>query len=199
MDLRKRKAEEIGGGFGHDGGEFVEANYAVAVNVGESHHLGELAVGKRLAHLGHGTGELGGGDVAIAVAIERSENLQQLFLIDEDIVVHIGENGIDQFLEFDGAVAVGIHVGEERVELVAGGLDSKGAEERPELELREAAIGVHVEAPENVLQLLQLVGLDGSHGVQTIRQDPQKRVRGALGNGNWGNWFVTDVGLTLRS
>lgn len=157
-----------------------------------------------MAHLGHGTGELGGGDVAIAVAIERSEDLQQLLLIDENIVVHVGENGIDQFVEFDGAVAVGIHVGEERVELVAGGLDAEGAEEGAELELGEAAVGVHVEAPENVVQLLELVGLNGSHG---FGSSPNDSTRSAAerngwsfgGFGNWRNGSVRDVGLRVEA
>lgn len=86
-DLRKCKAEKICGGPGHDGGEFVEANYAIAVGVGLPHHLGKFAVGQRMTHLSHGTGELGGSDEAIAVTIEGFENLHQLLLIDENIVV----------------------------------------------------------------------------------------------------------------
>ncbi|KAA0034510.1 hypothetical protein E5676_scaffold475G00530 [Cucumis melo var. makuwa] len=165
-DLRKCKPKKIRGGFSHDGGEFIEANNAVAVGIGLPHHLGEFAVGERMPHFRHGTSELGGGDVSITITIERSENLHQLLLIDENIVVHIGENGIDEFIEFDGAVAVGIHVGEERMELVAGGFDAERAEEGAEFELGETAVGIHVETPENVVELLELVvGLNGSHGI----------------------------------
>ena len=183
LDLRKCKPEKIRGGFSHDGGEFIEANNAVAVGIGLAHHIGEFPVGERMAHFGHGTSELGGGDVAITIAIERSENLHQLLLVDENIIVHIGENGIDEFIEFDGAVAVGIHVGEERMELVAGGFDAEGAEEGAEFELGETAIGIHVETPENVVQLLELVvGLNGSHGNGFRRFDKirWRRLEGVL-------------------
>lgn len=47
------------------------------------------------------------------------------------------------------------------MELVAGGFDSEGSEQSAELELGEAAIGVHVKAGEDVFELGELVGLEG--------------------------------------
>lgn len=149
-----------------------------------------------MAHLRHGTSELRSGDVAIAIAIERSENLQQLLLIDENIVVHVGENGIDEFIEFYRAVAVGIHVGEERMELVAGGFDAEGAEKGAELELREAAVGVHVETPENVVQLLELrVGLNGSHGFGSSDDSTRSARRSSSKLGDLENGEIGQLGM----
>ena len=64
------------------------------------------------------------------------------------------------------------------MELIARGLDAEGTEEGAKLELGEATIGVHVEAHENVVQLLELIGLQRSHGF-AIREDPQ----GGVGRG----------------
>lgn len=116
-----------------------------------------------MTHFGHGSGELGGGDVAVSVAIERPEDLRELLLVDEDLRVHVGQDGGDELVELDGAVSVGVHVGEEDVELVTGGLDAQRPEQGGELELGEAAVGVHIEAHEDVFQLLQLIGAERGH------------------------------------
>lgn len=110
-----------------------------------------------MSHLGHRSCELRGGNVSITVAVEGSKNLQELLLVDEDILVHVGHDGGDELVKLDVAVAVVIHVGKEAVELVPGGLDAEGTEERGELQVGEAAIGVHVEAVEYVVELLDLI------------------------------------------
>ena len=108
-------------------------------------------VGERVAHLGHGAGELGRRDVAVAVAVEGAEDLEQLLLVDEDVLVEVGHDRMQELVELDISVAVFVHVGEQRVDLVAGGFDAEGTEERRQLEVREAAVGVHVEAVEYVV------------------------------------------------
>lgn len=163
LRLRDGEAKKIGGGLGHDGGELAKANDAVAIGVGLAHHLGELAVRQRVTHFGHGSGELGGGDVAVAVAVEGTENLQELLLVDEHLLAHVGHDGSDELVELHGAVAVGVHVGQQDVKLVAGGLEAKGSEKRRQLQVGEAAVRIHVEAHENILQLLQLLGLERRH------------------------------------
>lgn len=163
LRLRDSEAKKIGGGLGHDDGELVKANDTVAIGVGLAHHLRELAVRQRVTHFGHGSGELGGGDVAVSVAVEGPENLQELLLVDEHLLAHVGHDGADELVELHGAVAVGVHVGQQDVKLVAGGLEAKGAEKGRQLQLREAAVRIHVEAHEDVLQLLQLLGLERGH------------------------------------
>lgn len=141
----------------------MEADDAVAVGISFPHHVAQFSIGKRVAHLGHLSGELGGGDVAVAVAVEGAENLHELILVDEDLFVDVGQNGVNQFVEFDGAVAVGVDVGEKDVDLVTVRFEAEGAEEGGEFEVSEAAVVVHVEAAEDVLQLLELIRLDLSH------------------------------------
>lgn len=75
----------------------------------------------------------------------------------------VGEDYGDELVELDGSVAVGIHSGEEGVDLVAGELEAEGSEEGGELEQREAAVGVHVEAGEDLLQLVQLIRVNRVH------------------------------------
>lgn len=155
------QTKKNGGGPGHDGGELLEADDAVTVGVCLPHHLRQLAVRQGMAHLGHRPGQLSRRDVAVAVAVKQPEHLRQLLLVDKDLLGHVGQQGTDQLVKLDRAVAIGVHVGEHGVDLVAGRLEAKGAEEGGELELREAAIGVHVEAREDVPKLLQLLGLEG--------------------------------------
>lgn len=152
------EAEKIGGRFGHEGGELVEANDTVAIAVGLGHHRGELVVGEGMAHLGHGAGELRRRDIAVAVTVEGAEDLEQLLLVDENLLVEVGHDGVQELVELDVSVAVFVHVGEQSVYLIAGGFDSEGAEEGRQLEVREAAVGVHVEAFEYVAELFDLVG-----------------------------------------
>lgn len=64
---------------------------------------------------------------------------------------------MQELVELDVSVAVFVHVGEQRVELVAGGFDSEGTEERRQLQVREAAVRVHVEAFEYFAELFDLV------------------------------------------
>lgn len=63
------------------------------------------------------------------------------------------------------------------MELVAGGLEAEGAEEGGEFELGEAAVGVHVESHEDVLQLLQLIGSERGHHYCNGGREEEERDR----------------------
>jgi hypothetical protein len=76
-----------------------------------------------VAHERHGARELGGGDEAVAVAVEGAEGLGELRVVDG----HCGAAGPQEqrrqggeLVELHGAVAVGVHGGDERVDLVPG-------------------------------------------------------------------------------
>jgi len=63
-----------------------------------------------------------------------------------------------QLVELHGAVAVGVHGGDERVDLVpSGGAEAQGAEQRRQLQLGEAPVAVEVEAEEELPELAQLL------------------------------------------
>jgi hypothetical protein len=156
------EAEEVDGGLGHDGGELLEADDAVAVGVGLAHHVGELGVADGVAQPRHGPRELGGGDESVAVAVEGAEGLGELRLVDG----HGGaagpqeqrREGGGELVELHGAVAVGVHGGDERVDLVpGGGAEAQGAEQRRELQHGEAPVAVEVEAEEELAELAQLL------------------------------------------
>lgn len=159
------EAKKTSGRPTQDGGELVKAYDAIPIGVGLVHHVGELAVRQGVAHLRHGPRELGGGDVAVAVPVEGPEHLEQLLLVYENLlVIHVGEDGVGELVKLDVAVAVLVHVGEEGVELVPGGLDAERPEEGGELQVGQAAVGVHVEVVEDLSQLLHLVHLELGHG-----------------------------------
>nr|CAB3477544.1 unnamed protein product [Digitaria exilis] len=156
------EAEEIDGGLGHDGGELLEADDAVAVGVGLAHHVGELGVADGVAHPRHGARELGGGDEAVAVAVEGAEGLGELGLVDGDGGAAGPEEqrrqGGGELVELHGAVAVGVHGGDERVDLVPGGrAEPQRPEQRRQLQLGEAPVAVEVEAEEELPELAQLL------------------------------------------
>ncbi|CAL9149835.1 unnamed protein product [Musa hybrid cultivar] len=153
------EAEEFGGGLGHDGGELFEADDTVAVGIGLLHHVGELDEGQRLAHARHGPRQLRRRYEPVAVPVEAAEDLQELLLVDHGLLGHDGRERRRELVELHGAVAVGVHACEHRVDLVAVGLEAEGAEEGSELQLGQAAVPVHVEAIEYVAQLLQLLAL----------------------------------------
>jgi hypothetical protein len=154
------EAEEVDGGLGHDGSELGEADDAVAVGVGLAHHVGELGVADGVAHPRHGGRELSCGDEPVPVAVEGAERLCELRLVDGDGGAARPEEqrrqGRRQLVELDGAVSVGVHGGDERVDLVAGGgAEAQRPEQRRDLQLREAA--VEVEAVEELAELAQLL------------------------------------------
>jgi hypothetical protein len=156
------EAEEVDGGLGHDGSELGEADDAVAVGVGLAHHVGELGVADGVAHPRHGGRELSCGDEPVPVAVEGAERLCELRLVDGDGGAARPEEqrrqGRRQLVELDGAVSVGVHGGDERVDLVAGGgAEAQRPEKRRDLQLREAAVAVEVEAVEELAELAQLL------------------------------------------
>jgi hypothetical protein len=115
-----------------------------------------------VAHERHGARELGGGDEAVAVAVEGAEGLGELRVVDG----HGGaagpqeqrRQGGGELVELHGAVAVGVHGGDERVDLVPGrGAEAQGAEQRRQLQLGEAPVAVEVEADEELPELAQLL------------------------------------------
>ena len=79
----------------------MQAEDAVTVGVGLLHHVAELAVGEGVPHLSHLSGELGGGDVAAAVAVEGAEELNDLVLVEKHLLVDVGEDCADDLVEFD--------------------------------------------------------------------------------------------------
>ncbi|KAI4314000.1 hypothetical protein L6164_026943 [Bauhinia variegata] len=87
-----------------------------------------------MTHPGHGAGELGGGDVAVAIPVEGPEYLQELFLVDEHLFIHVRQNGMHELLKLNVAIAILVHVGEQGVELIAvRRFDAEGPEEGGEL------------------------------------------------------------------
>lgn len=140
--LRDSETEKIGGGFRHNRREFIKTNDTIPITISLPHHLRQLLVSQRLTHFRHSSGEFRGGDVPIPIPIEDPEHLYQLILIHQDLITNVGENRVDQFVEFNGSVPVGIHGGEQSMELIAVGFQTQGAEERRKLEMGEAAVGV---------------------------------------------------------
>ncbi|KAL8260777.1 hypothetical protein R6Q59_024826 [Mikania micrantha] len=90
-------------------------------------------------------------------------------MVDEDLLVEIGQNEIQQFLELDGAVAVGIHGGQQGMDLVTLWLEPNGPEEGGEFQMGEAAVRIHVESSKYVFQLFHLIGmkLTHNHGIRS--------------------------------
>jgi len=111
-----------------------------------------------VAEPGHGVRELGGGDEPIPVAVEDGEELTELVLgVRGPVGEEVGGDERDEFGELYEAVGVGVGAGDERVELVGAGRQAQGPEQGAQLQLRQAAVGVAVEGPEDLPQLRQLV------------------------------------------
>uniref|UniRef100_A0A0A8XUJ0 Uncharacterized protein n=1 Tax=Arundo donax TaxID=35708 RepID=A0A0A8XUJ0_ARUDO len=144
---------------GGDGArELLEVDASVTVGVGLLDHAGELLDGEGVAELGHGVCELGGGDESVAVAVEDAEEPAELVLgVGGAIGEEVGGDERDELGELDEAVGVGVGALDERVELVGAGLEPQRAEEGPQLQLRQAPVGVAVEGPEDLAELRQLV------------------------------------------
>jgi len=118
-----------------------------------------------VAHERHGARELGGGDESVAVAVEGAEGLGELRVVDGDGGAagpqEQRREGGGELVELHGAVAVGVHGGDERVDLVPGGrAEAQRAEQRRQLQLREAPVAVEVEAEEELLELAQLLAAE---------------------------------------
>jgi hypothetical protein len=154
-----RSGEDVVKCGGGDGArELLEIDAAVAVDVCLLDHSRELLDGERVAEPGHGVRQLGRGDEPVAVAVEDGEELAELVLgVRGPVLEEVGGHERHKLGELDEVVGVGVGTGDERVELVGAGRQAQGPEQGAQLRLRQAAVGVAVEGPEDLLQLRQLV------------------------------------------
>lgn len=156
MGRSREDVVERGGGDGAR--ELLEVDAPVAVGVSLLDHPRELLDGERVAEPGHGVRELGRGDEPVAVAVEDGEEPAELVLgVGGAVGEEVGCHERDELGELDEAVGVGVGAGDERVELVGAGRESQGPEQGPQLQLRQAAVGVAVEGAEDLPELRQLV------------------------------------------
>lgn len=212
MDLEPKK---IGRRFGHDRRKLCEADHPISVAVRLFEHLGKLLEGERVAHLRHGLGKLRRGYISIAISVEGSEHLHELLLIHQSLRGHLGQDGVNQLIEFDRPITIGVHVCQHQMHLITCGLEAQGAEERGELKMGEAAIRIHIKPCKNVSQMLEMVCLHLSHcyneedkkkiGMRRERDSDQTRKgkerRGRVGRRLfvWCLLFVRDVGWLVSN
>uniref|UniRef100_J3L0B7 Uncharacterized protein n=1 Tax=Oryza brachyantha TaxID=4533 RepID=J3L0B7_ORYBR len=110
-----------------------------------------------------GAGELLEVDAAVAVGVslldhaDVEEAADLVLGVGGAVVEELGRDEGDELGELDEAVGVGVGALDEAVQLVGAGLEAERAEERPELQLRQAAVAVAVEGAEDLPQLAQLV------------------------------------------
>jgi hypothetical protein len=115
----------------HDLDELVEVDAPVAVHVGLADHLVDLGVGQPLAEVGHHVPELGGRDEAVLVLVEHAERLPELLL--RVAVLHPARHQVQELREVDGAVAVGVHLGDHVLQLRLRGVLAQGPHHGPQL------------------------------------------------------------------
>ena len=106
----------------HQGFKFGKVNFPIAVNIGLSDHVLDLLLGDGLAEVVHGEPELLAGDEAVAVAVEHLEGVSHV-LLDIPAALH---HHLNELIEVDGAVGVGVDVPDHAGEVVLGGLEAVG-------------------------------------------------------------------------
>lgn len=138
--------------------ELLKADAAIAVGVSLPDHAGELVGGESVAEAGHGVGQLGGGDEAVAVSVEHPEELPQLLLRvrglgREELGGHQGH----ELRELDEAVVVGVGLVDEGLQLVGARLQPQRPQKGAQLQLRQASVVVPIERTEYLPQLRYLL------------------------------------------
>lgn len=89
--------------------------------------------------------------------IDLEEPAELVLGVGGAVVEELGSDEGDELGELDEAVGAGVRAVDDGVELVGAGLEAEGAEEGAQLQLRQAAVLVAVEGPEDLPQLRQLV------------------------------------------
>jgi len=124
---------------------------AITVDIGFSDHLIDLLVGELLSQIGHDVTQLGRRNETVAVFVEHTECLADLFF--RVGVLHLSGHHRQELWEIDSSVAVSVDLIDHILQFGLGGVLAQRAHDCAELLGGDGSIAVLVEQAERLLEL----------------------------------------------